>query len=175
MEIHPLEHFTFCPVCGSRHWVINNEKAKRCTDCGFVYYGNVSAAVAAFILNKQGELLVCRRKKEPAAGTLDLPGGFVDIGETVEEALIREIKEELNLNVTKLSYFTSIPNEYWYSNMLINTLDVLFVCQIDDFSGLTAADDVSEAKFMPLNTISPADFGLNSIKKGIIAFLNDSL
>lgn len=169
---HPLAHFWNCPVCGSSKWVVNNEKSKRCLDCGFVYYGNMSAAVAVFILNEREELLVCRRKKEPAAGTLDLPGGFVDIGETAEDAAIREIREELGLLVTDLSYFSSIPNEYIYSDMVIHTLDLLFIGQVADFSQMVAADDVAEAFFMPLNTISPDDFGLHSIKKGIIAFLN---
>lgn len=169
---HPLTRFRHCPVCGSSEWVINNEKSKRCSACGFVYYGNMSAAVAVIILNQRGELLVCRRKKEPAAGTLDLPGGFVDIGETAEEAALREIQEELGLHVTHLSYFASIPNDYLYSDMVIHTLDLLFVGHVADFSNMVAADDVSEAFFMPLNTISPDDFGLHSIKKGIIAFLN---
>jgi mutator protein MutT len=152
--------------------MVNNEKSKRCHDCGFVYYGNMSAAVAVFILNEKGELLVCKRKKEPAAGTLDLPGGFVDIGETAEEAAVREIQEELGLHVTQLRYFTSIPNEYVYSKMIIHTLDLLFIGKVTDFSDMMAADDVEDAFFMPLNTISPVDFGLDSIKKGIIAFLN---
>ena len=73
--MHPLELFKFCPVCGSPHFEIHNEKSKKCADCGFVYYFNSSAATVAFILNGKGELLVCRRGKEPAKGTLDLSGG----------------------------------------------------------------------------------------------------
>jgi len=174
MKHHPLEKFSFCPSCGSSQWIVNNEKSKSCRKCGFVYYANVSAAVAVFIRDNDGDLLVCRRKKQPAAGTLDLPGGFVDIGETAEEAVIREIKEELNLDVTKSLLFTSIPNEYVYSDMIINTLDLLFLCEVRDFGNMQAADDVSEAFFMTLNTISPDDFGLISIKKGIIAFLKEN-
>lgn len=168
---HPLERFNVCPVCGSRHWTVNNVKSKRCRDCGFVYYGNPSVAVAAFIRNDQGDLLVCRRKKDPAAGTLDLPGGFVDIGETAEEAVVREIHEEVGIEVTECSYFMSIPNTYLYSGMIVHTLDLLFTAKVDGFDALKADDDVSEAFFMPLNTISPDDFGLDSIKKGIIAYL----
>jgi len=168
---HPLTTFIACPACGSHHWAINNEKSKRCQDCGFVYYGNMSAAVAVFIRNDKGELLVCRRKKAPAAGTLDLPGGFVDIGETAEEAVIREINEELGLQVTKATYLGSLPNNYLYSGMVIHTLDLLFSANVASFDTLKADDDVSEAFFLPLNTISPDDFGLDSIKKGIIAFL----
>jgi len=174
MTHHPLEKFQFCPCCGSSLWKINNEKSKHCAACSFTYYANASAAVAALIQNEQGDLLVCRRGKEPAKGTLDLPGGFVDMNETIEEALHREIKEELGLSVTNIHYFQSIPNEYVYSGMVIHTLDFLFLCKVDSFENLKAMDDVSEAFFKPVNTISPDDFGLNSIKKGIIAFLKEN-
>jgi len=171
MKSHPLQKFRFCPVCGSAHWEINNFKSKHCADCGFTYYGNPSAAVACFIQNKQGELLVCRRANDPAKGTLDLPGGFVDLYESAEEALKREIKEELNLDLTDIRFLQSIPNLYEYSGMVIHTLDLLFTAKVEDLNPLQAADDVQEAIFMKLNTISPDDFGLDSIKKGIIAFL----
>ena len=71
---HPLHQFTYCPKCGARTFVERNEKAKQCTTCGFVYYFNPSSAVACFIRNSKGELLLVRRAKEPAKGTLDLPG-----------------------------------------------------------------------------------------------------
>ena len=87
--MHPLEKFKFCPVCGSRRWVEHNIKSKQCEDCGFVYYANPSAATAAFILNSRNEMLVVRRGKEPARGTLDLVGGFVDMYETIEEGMRR--------------------------------------------------------------------------------------
>ena len=48
--MHPLELFKFCPKCGSPSFVENNEKSKRCDDCGFVYYFNASSATVAFIL-----------------------------------------------------------------------------------------------------------------------------
>ena len=171
METHPLQKFQFCPVCGSAHWEINNFKSKHCTECGFTYYANASAAVACFIQNEEGELLVCRRAKNPAKGTLDLPGGFVDMDESAEEALKREIKEELNLELSDIHFMKSIPNLYEYSGMDIHTLDMLFTAKVKNWSPLQAADDVEEAFFMKLNTISPNDFGLDSIKKGIIAFL----
>ena len=67
---HPLEKFAYCPICGSKHFVINNFKSKHCEDCGFTYYANPCAATAAFIVNNRNELLVVRRAKEPAKGTL---------------------------------------------------------------------------------------------------------
>ena len=88
---HVLDKFKFCPVCGSQHFEINNFKSKKCKDCGFTYYLNPSSATVAFILNEKEELLVVRRKNEPAKGTLDLPGGFVDMDETGEEGVAREV------------------------------------------------------------------------------------
>jgi mutator protein MutT len=171
MKKHPLNHFNFCPSCGSSNWIIHDFKSKRCLDCAFVYYANASAAVACFIQNENGDLLVCRRAHEPKAGTLDLPGGFVDMHETAQEALNREIKEELMLEIESAELFATIPNEYVYSGMVIHTLDLLYVAHVKKPMNLKVGDDVSEAFFVPVNTISPDDFGLDSIKKGIIAFL----
>lgn len=94
---HPLHQFTYCPKCGARTFVERNEKAKQCTTCGFVYYFNPSSAVACFIRNSKGELLLVRRAKEPAKGTLDLPGGFVDMYESAEDAAHREVKRKRDL------------------------------------------------------------------------------
>ena len=74
-------------MCGSKHFMINNEKSRKCDNCGFTYYANPCSATAAFIINEDGEMLVVRRGKEPAKGTLDLPGGFADMDETLEEAM----------------------------------------------------------------------------------------
>ncbi len=102
---HPLEQFRFCPRCGSKRFIENNEKSKKCFDCCFVYYFNSSAAVVAVIENKQDEILVARRAKDPAKGTLDLPpGGFIDMHETAEEAIAREVNEETGLFVTSQQY-----------------------------------------------------------------------
>ena len=105
--MHPLELFKYCPKCSSSHFVVNNEKSKRCADCGFVYYFNSSAATVAFILNERNELLVCRRGKEPKKGTLDLSGGFIDMYETGEEGVAREVLEETGLKVEKAAYLFS--------------------------------------------------------------------
>lgn len=102
--MHVLEQFRYCPKCGSSHFVEASEKSRKCENCGFEFYLNPAAAVAAFILNSKNELLVERRKLEPAKGMLDLPGGFCDMGETVEQAMKREIKEETALDVVDMKY-----------------------------------------------------------------------
>lgn len=105
---HPLSQFKYCPKCGSAHFEVHNEKSKQCADCGFVYYFNPSSATVALILNERDELLVCRRAKEPAKGTLDLPGGFIDMTETGEEGVAREVREETGMKVAKAEYLCSL-------------------------------------------------------------------
>lgn len=174
--MHPLDKFAYCPVCGSQHFRINNFKSKRCDECGFTYYANPSSATAAFILRHQGqELLVARRAKNPAKGTLDLPGGFVDMDETAEEGMRREIMEETGLVVETLSYLFSIPNRYVYSDIVIHTLDMFFVTTVSDDAAPQAADDAAELMWLPLADINPDDFGLKSINSAVSRFLENRL
>lgn len=168
---HPLSQFKYCPKCGSTHFEIHNDKSKACKSCGFVYYFNPSSATVAFILNDKGELLVCRRGKEPAKGTLDLPGGFIDMGETGEEGVAREVKEETGLVVSRAEYLFSLPNIYVYSGFPVHTLDMFYRCTVADTRHFRAMDDASDAFFLPLNELSPDDFGLDSIRKGLQKFL----
>ena len=101
--MHVLDKFHYCPACGSTEFEPSTEKSKRCRHCGFEYFLNPSAANAAFIVNGRGELLVITRKNDPAKGTLDLPGGFYDLGENAEEGLAREVREETGLVVTAVN------------------------------------------------------------------------
>lgn len=171
--MHPLDLFKYCPKCGSSHFEIHNAKSKKCADCGFVYYFNPSAATVAFILNHKGELLVCRRGKEPVKGTLDLSGGFIDMFETGEEGVAREVKEETGLTVMEAEYLFSLPNTYLYSGFLVHTLDQFFLCKVADDSLVEAKDDVADSFWMPLDKVNPEDFGLDSVRKGVARFLEE--
>ena len=170
---HPLSQFKYCPKCGSAHFDINNEKSKRCADCGFVYYFNPSAATVALIMNERNELLVCRRAKDPAKGTLDLPGGFIDMAETGEEGVTREVKEETGMKVEKAEYLFSLPNIYVYSDFTVHTLDQFFRCSVTDTLHYTAMEDAADVFFLPLKDIHTEDFGLGSIRKGLEIFLKE--
>ena len=164
---HPFSLFRYCPKCGSEEFNINNKESKKCNSCGFVYYFNSAAAIVAVIENSKNEVLVARRAKDPAKGTLDLPGGFAAMHETIEETVRREVLEETRLVISSLKYIFSIPNIYVYSDFEVHTMDLFFECKVDDFSNINAQDDVLELLFIPKNKLNPDDFGLASIKKGI--------
>ena len=164
---HPLEKFEYCPRCGSHNFAINGVRSRHCSKCSLTYYANASASTAAIITNSKDEILLTTRAFEPAKGKLDLPGGFVDMNETAEDALIRELKEELNIEVTNPIYLFSLPNEYNFSDITIHTLDMFFKVEIDDDAKFTTDDDVASAQFYNLNNVNIEDIGLNSIKKAI--------
>lgn len=164
---HPLSLFKYCPKCGSSQFVENNDKSKRCNSCGFTYYFNPSAAAVAIIENEKGEILVARRAKEPAKGTLDLPGGFADLNETIEEALQREVKEETNLDIDSFEFLFSIPNLYLYSTLEVHTMDMFFRCKVKNTHNLKAQDDVAELFFLNKSSLNPNDFGMLSVREAI--------
>ncbi|MDU1889947.1 MAG: NUDIX domain-containing protein [Dysgonomonas sp.] len=167
MTIHPLSQFKYCPKCGSDRFVENNFKSKKCEDCGFIYYFNSCSSTVALILNNNRELLVATRAHEPVKGTLDLPGGFVDLNETGEEAVIREVKEETYLDVEEVKYLFSIPNIYVYSGFEVHTLDLVYLCKVKNIQNLRAEDDVANLQFIKVQDLDPALFGLLSIKEVI--------
>lgn len=173
---HPLSLFRFCPKCGSPRFTERNGKSKGCEDCGFVYYINPSAATVAFILRRgnrpeECELLVVRRAKEPAKGTLDLPGGFSDLWETSEEGVRREVMEETGLKVKSEKFLFSIPNRYLYSGFTVHTMDMFYLCEVEENDEIRAMDDAEDAMWIKVQDIYPEKFGLESIRHGIEKFL----
>ncbi|MFR9166061.1 MAG: NUDIX hydrolase [Dysgonomonas sp.] len=173
--MHPLSQFRYCPKCGSDRFVENNFKSKKCLSCGFVYYFNSCGATVAIIINKENELLVATRASDPAKGTFDLPGGFVDMYETAEEGVMREVKEETGLDVSRVEYLFSLPNIYVYSGFEVHTIDLFFLCHVGDTSKLDAEDDVAKLQFIKLEDIDPEQFGLNSVKTGIKKLLSSDI
>lgn len=169
---HPLDSFQFCPRCGSNHFLANDERSKKCGQCGFTYYHNASASTAAFITNEAGQLLVCRRALEPACGTLDLPGGFVDPGETLEEACLREVAEETGCKAHIEAYLFSLSNTYRYSQFDVHTTDAFFAVKLEPLATPQAADDAAEVFWMPLNEVMPQLFGLKSVSQAVEKFLS---
>ena len=167
--MHPEKAFQFCPFCGSADFHWDGTKSHLCSACNHKLYTNEAGATVALIKNEKGELLFTTRKFDPSKGKLDLPGGFIDLGETAENGICREVKEELNLTVTKLQFFGTFPNTYSYGGLTYFTIDIVFECEVESLSPLQANDDVARVQFLNPNTINLDDIGLDSIKNVVKA------
>ena len=163
-ETHPASLLKFCPACGADSFTFSGAKLFTCGTCGFIYYINPAPAVVAIIESPDGRIVLTRRKFEPRAGYLDLPGGFVDMMESAEEALKREIMEELGINVNSMEYIGTCPNEYIYEGLSYFTCDMGFVCATDELSRIKPADDVSEALLVKPEEIKFSEIGFPSIE-----------
>lgn len=170
---HPTSFFRFCPHCGSAHFAPVSNKEFRCAQCGFNFFTNAAAAVAAIIVNSQGQIMLTRRAVEPNKGMLDLPGGFVDPDESVEDALRREIAEELGTEVTEARYLCSFPNRYLFSGCSVATIDLGFVCQIADYSGISAHDDIDQIIWLAPDQIDMNLVSAGSIRNILTHFINN--
>ena len=170
---HPLEKFKFCPICGAPHFIVNNDSSKRCEECDFIYYFNPRAAVVAVIRDEKGRLLVARRAHEPAKGTFDLPGGFTECGETAEESLSREVLEETGIHIHSARYLFSEPNIYTYSGFDVHTMDLFYEIVVDSSIDFCSNDDVASLQWIDMDCINHDDFGLNSIRRGIVKYMQE--
>jgi ADP-ribose pyrophosphatase len=94
------------------------------------------AAVAAITTDPAGNVLLLVRGKEPGKGKFGLPGGFVDPGESAEEALQREVFEEVNLQVERLDFLVTFPNTYAYGGVVIPVTDMFFTAHVESFEGM---------------------------------------
>ena len=144
-----LAPFRRCPACGTPGLRFEGDKALRCAACDFRYFHNVAVAVAG-VLVLGDRLLMTRRAEAPRAGSLDLPGGFVDPAESLEAALCRELAEELGLvvPVDTPRYLFSAWNRYPYAGVVYRTSDVYFSVRLDAEPALHCADDVAEALWL---------------------------
>ena len=152
-----MKIFSYCPCCKSSDIYFDGVKKLSCKACSFTYYHNIASAVAA-ILEYDEKIILVKRSNEPCKGKLDLPGGFVDPKETAEDAVRREIKEELNINVGKLEYVGSYPNIYEFKGVTYNTCDLFFYSKID-----TLPTDFDRTEIEEIVLIDPAEIPLSEI------------
>lgn len=140
-------YFQYCPKCRAK---LPKAKAGgrllNCQECGFIFYFAPATGVDAVLANKKGEILLAKRTFAPKKGYWDLPGGFIEFGESAEEAIAREIKEELGIKLGALHYLGSYPDRYYYKGFNYHALAIAFHGFIKT-DKLYPADDVSEVKF----------------------------
>jgi ADP-ribose pyrophosphatase YjhB (NUDIX family) len=92
--------YRYCPRCATPLTAVLDGLRQRptCPQCGFVQYLNPPLA-ATVILSRGDKVLLARRTIEPRAGYWTFPGGYVELGESAEEAAVREAKEEIGVDV----------------------------------------------------------------------------
>ncbi|GAB5403215.1 MAG: hypothetical protein Aurels2KO_14460 [Aureliella sp.] len=125
----PIEEaFRYCPNCGTASDAPVGEARRpfRCSSCEYTNWFGPVLAVGALIENAQGQLLLVRRAREPGLGKWGLPGGFVDQGESADQAAAREVMEEVGLAIESLDYMYSAPNWYNYQGFVAPVVDIFF-------------------------------------------------
>jgi ADP-ribose pyrophosphatase YjhB (NUDIX family) len=102
-----------CLACGARLKAVTEEgrRRQRCPRCGWTFYDNPVPAAVALIRGPRG-ILLTRRGRPPYAGTWDLPGGFLEAGETPDRGLVRELREELGVRGTLTRLLGFFPDQY---------------------------------------------------------------
>lgn len=156
--------FSHCPSCTSNKVQIQNNHKFSCLACGFNYFHNTAAAVIV-LLKKDDLILFTVRNTAPAKGKLDFPGGFVALKERARMAAVREIKEELNLDLIeeKLEFIAGLPNTYPYKGIVYNTMDLAFVYQ-GDFSSKfdLSSEEIAEVKWLDPKKIKKKEVAFDS-------------
>jgi len=98
-DLNPqLARSRFCPACGDEA-TIDHPRSLSCESCGFISYSNPKPVACVIPLEEDGSVWLLRRGFDPGAGLWTFPGGFVDLGESAEEAARREVMEELEVEV----------------------------------------------------------------------------
>ncbi|MDA0812370.1 MAG: NUDIX domain-containing protein [Verrucomicrobia bacterium] len=174
--------FRFCPGCGTptsgpaaTQQRQSTAKKFECTSCGYVMYFNPGSAVAAILAVPDGRVLFLRRQRDPGKGMLGLPGGFIDPGESAEQALTREVSEEtgLAIDLDQWRYLATFPNTYSYRGVIYDVTDVFYVCPISDFEGILLDTKESAAWIpcVPSDALADETFAFASNRRAVEAYV----
>ena len=168
--MHPYfaENYQYCPRCGAEFIVEEDQEKSRffCPACGFIVYPQ-SAPTTTVVLLKNDRLLVAKRAIDPFKGGWDLIGGFVNPGESFEEAAIREVKEETGLTIKIVRFIGSCPDEYDGKP----TLTVGFLGEIVE-GEVEPKDDVASLHWLELDQL-PKKFAFESVDRVLKMFLEE--
>ena len=171
-DIQDCATYKFCPQCGGQlekrpaQALIKPQEPQRlvCTACSFVFYLDPKLSVIAVIPMDEGVVMV-RRAINPGYGLWVVPGGFVDMGEVVEEAVVRETQEETYLTVRPIR----LLNIYSYPDH--RTIIAAYVTEY--VSGeLGAGDETLEARVFGLKEIPWPQIAFSSTKEALREYIS---
>ena len=156
--------FKFCPICRAEDILFDGLKHYNCRKCSWSYFHTVAAAGGVFI-TIDDKLLFTVRAKEPARGLLDLPGGFVDPGESAEQAVLRELNEELHLTENiSLTFLGTAPNIYPYDNVTYHTLDLVYTATLDKIPEIRDHSEIADLVLYHINEVPFDKLAFDSVK-----------
>ena len=158
----------FCMACGGRLRAIREEGKRRlrCRRCGWTFYGNpIPAAVAVVVRGRK--ILLGRRAAPPHAGTWDLPGGFLEGGETPELALRRELREELGVGIRSARFVGFFHETYGPGGFPI--LAIVYRVRLAR-GRLVTASDVSELRWFDRERLPFREIRFPSVRRALKRF-----
>ncbi len=137
----------YCGRCGARTETKSNERAKVCPQCGLINFPRITPAIIVAVL-KGNQILLSRAHRFPP-GLYSVIAGFVEPGETLEECVRREVKEEVGIEVQNICYFGSQPWPFPHSLMVAFTADYA--------AGKIAIDEaeIVDAGWFTVNNLPP--------------------
>jgi len=155
-----------CSYCGG---LLRHEKVRHvCTVCGKTFYDNPKAAVAIILYSEDKKSLSFGvRKHEPSKGLLDCMGGFVDVGESFEQATLRELNEESGLTKDDLLHFEyagSCYDGYPWEGTVVPVTSAYFMAQLKPGVVLKAGDDIASITTVAVSDIVYEDFAWDGMR-----------
>ena len=150
--------YLFCPHCGKplQKSLIDDQPRSTCSDCSYVYWGDFSLGVGG-VLWHEGRVLLVQRSNNPGKGMWTIPGGYVDQGESIGEAVIREIQEETGIKTEPLSIIAlrDRPGEKHntYIIFLLRFLGGTLQAQEDEVSNL-GFFTLEECRILPIPSLT---------------------
>jgi ADP-ribose pyrophosphatase YjhB (NUDIX family) len=155
----------FCLQCGAalRDARDGDHVRPRCPRCGFTFYDNPVLASCA-VVTRRGRVLLARRANPPYVGLWDLPGGFLEAGETPERALRRELREELGVTVRRARLIGFEPDRYGPDGF--PTLTAVYLVNLVP-GPMRCADDVSEIGWFAFGEIPFRSVAFVSMRRAL--------
>ncbi|NOH81903.1 NAD(+) diphosphatase [Vibrio sp. RE86] len=144
---HMTQSMRFCPLCGGRNHLNHNQLAMQCGDCRTLHYPRIFPCIIVAV-RKENQILLAQHPRH-RNGMYTVIAGFLEVGETLEQCVAREVKEETGVNVKNIEYFGSQPWAF-PSSMMMG-----FIAEYE--SGVLKPDysELSDARWFDFNALPP--------------------